>query len=89
MAVLPTPGSPIRTGIVLGPAGQYLDGAADFLVAPDHRIQLAFAGDGGEVAGVLLQGVVAVLGIGALGLAALAEFVDGLVQGLAVHTGAA
>ena len=37
IAVLPTPGSPISTGIVLGAAGQHLDGAADFLVAPDHR----------------------------------------------------
>ncbi len=27
--------------IVLGAAGQHLDGAADFLVAPDHRIEFA------------------------------------------------
>ena len=31
-------------GIVLGAAGQHLDGAADFLVAADHRIELAGAG---------------------------------------------
>ena len=29
--------------IVLGAAGQHLDGAADFLVAADHRIELAVA----------------------------------------------
>ena len=30
-------------GIVLGAAGQHLDGAADLLVAADHRVELAFA----------------------------------------------
>ena len=30
-------------GIVLGAAGQHLDGAADFLVAPDHGVELAVA----------------------------------------------
>src|SRR3546814_2524015 len=38
-------------GVVLGPTGEDLDGAADFLVAADHRIELALARDGGEVAG--------------------------------------
>jgi hypothetical protein len=40
--------------VVLG-AGQDLDGAADFLVAADHRIELALARRLGQVAGVLLQ----------------------------------
>ena len=29
--------------IVLGPAGEHLDRAADFLVAADHRVELAVA----------------------------------------------
>src|ERR1700733_13432176 len=33
--------------IVLGAAGQDLDGAADFLVAADHRVELALTGGGG------------------------------------------
>ena len=58
IAVLPTPGSPISTGIVLGAARQHLDGAADFLVAADHRIELAVARGLGQVAGVFLQRVI-------------------------------
>ena len=52
-------------GVVLGAAGQHLDGAADLLVAADHRVELAVARRLGEVAGVLLERVVAVLGAGA------------------------
>jgi hypothetical protein len=76
MAVLPTPGSPIRTGIVLGAAGQHLNGAADLVVAADHRVELAFACIGGQVAGIFLQRVITLLGIGAVGGAALADVVD-------------
>jgi hypothetical protein len=59
--------------IVLGAAGQNLDGAADFLVAADHRIKLAVAGKFGEVAGIFLQRVIGILGRGAVGGAALAQ----------------
>ena len=43
MAVLPTPGSPISTGLFLVRRAQHLDGAADLLVAADHRVELAVA----------------------------------------------
>ncbi len=49
-------------GIVLGAARQDLDGAADLLVAADHRVELAVAGGLGQVAGVALEGVIAFLG---------------------------
>ena len=58
IAVLPTPGSPISTGLFLVPARQHLDGAADLLVAADHRIELAVARSLGEVAGIFLERVV-------------------------------
>ena len=48
--------------IVLGAAGEHLDGAPDFLVAADHRIDLAVARRLGEVAGIFLERVVGVLG---------------------------
>ena len=48
--------------IVLGAARQHLDGAADFFVAADDGIELAAARRFGEVAGVFLQRVVALLG---------------------------
>ena len=48
--------------IVLGAARQHLDGAADFVVAADHRIELAGARIGGQVARIFLQRVIALLG---------------------------
>ena len=62
-AVLPTPGSPMMHGVVLGPAAQHLDDAADLGVAADHRVQLAGAGDRGEVGAVLLQRLEGVFGV--------------------------
>ena len=67
-------------GIVLGAAGQHLDGAADFLVAADHRIELAVARGLGQVAGIFLQRVIGVLGRGAVGGAALAQRFDRRVE---------
>ena len=49
--------------VVLGAAGQHLDDPADLLVAADDRVELALAGGLGEVAAVLLEGLVAVLGV--------------------------
>ena len=66
--------------IVLGAAGQHLDGAADFLVAADHRIELAVAGGLGEIARIFLQRVIGVLGRLRVGGAALAQRLDGGVQ---------
>jgi len=48
--------------IVLGSAREHLDHATNLLVAPDHRIELAFARRIGEIAGVALQRLVLVLG---------------------------
>ena len=44
MAVLPTPGSPISTGLFLVRRRQHLDDAADLLVAADDRVELALRG---------------------------------------------
>ena len=68
--------------IVLGAARQHLDGAADFLVAADHRIELAGAGGVGEVARIFLQRVIGVFGARRIGGAALAQILDRQVQGL-------
>ena len=46
--------------VVLGPAREHLDHAADLLVAADHRVELALAGQRGQVAAVLLQRLVLV-----------------------------
>ncbi len=60
--------------VVLRAPRQHLDGAADFFLAPDHRVELAFAGKRGDVAGVFLQCIEVGLGVGAVDLAALADF---------------
>ena len=41
--------------VVLGAPGQHLHDPLDLLAAPDHRIQLALAGAGGEVAAELVE----------------------------------
>ena len=51
--------------VVLGPARQDLDDAADLVVAADDRVELAGAGLGRQVAAVLLE-----RGVGALGVLA-------------------
>ena len=63
IAVLPTPGSPIRTGLFLVRRREDLDDPADLGVAADDRVHLALAGQLDQVAAVLLQGLVLVLGV--------------------------
>ena len=63
-AVLPTPGSPISTGLFLVRRRQHLDDAADLGVAADDRVELALAGGCGEVDAVLLQRLEGALGVG-------------------------
>uniref|UniRef100_A0A0N4ZZD3 NDK domain-containing protein n=1 Tax=Parastrongyloides trichosuri TaxID=131310 RepID=A0A0N4ZZD3_PARTI len=66
--------------VVLGAAGQHLDGAADLLVAADDGVDLAVARRLGQVAGIAFQGVEAVLGARAVGGLALADFGHGFVE---------
>ena len=63
MAVLPTPGSPMRTGLFLVRRDRTWMTAADLLVAADDRVELALAGVLGQVAAVLLERLVLVLGV--------------------------
>jgi hypothetical protein len=69
-------------GIVLRAPAQHLHRAADFLVAADDRVDLALARRLGQVARVFLERVIALLGGGAVGGAALAHVVDRRVQPL-------
>ncbi len=72
-------------GVVLGAAAQHLDGAADLFVAADHRVELAVARGLREVARILLQRVVAVLGRRRIGGAALAQLLHRLLERLRLH----
>ena len=49
--------------IILRAARQHLDDPANFVVAPDHRIELALAREIGEVAAVLFQRLIFFFGI--------------------------
>ncbi|KAG0946421.1 hypothetical protein G6F31_014327 [Rhizopus arrhizus] len=75
--------------VVLGPALQHLDGAADFLVTADHRIQLAALGARGQVDGVLFQRLPLLFGILRLNVLAATQLVDGSLQARLVGTGGA
>jgi hypothetical protein len=85
---LADPGLADQHRIVLGPAAQHLDGAPDLLVAPDHRVQLAFARRLGQVASVFLQRVVTLLGRSTIGRAPLPQIVDRGIQRLRLDPGA-
>ena len=63
IAVLPTPGSPISTGLFLVRRREDLDDAADLGVAADDRVHLALAGQLDQVAAVPLERLVLVLGV--------------------------
>ncbi len=52
-----------QDGVVLGAPRQHLHHAADLLVPPDHRVDLALAGQFGEVAGVSLERLILLLGL--------------------------
>jgi len=75
--------------IVLGAPRQHLDRPADFLVAPDHGVELALPRHLGDVARVLLQRVEGLLRILAVDRAALPQVGDGLFQPLRVGPGIA
>ena len=70
--------------VVLGPAREDLDHAADLLVAADHRVELAGLRLGGQVAAEFLQRLDAVLGVGRGDLVRAAHLGDRLLQRVAV-----
>ena len=73
--------------VVLGAALQHLDGAADFIVTADHRIQLAALGPLGEILGVLLQRFHLVFRVGVGDRFTAADFLDFLRQHLLLDAG--
>ncbi len=64
--------------VVLGPAAEHLDDPADLIVAPDHRVEFAPAGQIGEVAAEAFQSLVLLLGVGVLGPLRAADVLEHL-----------
>ena len=73
-------------GIVFGAALQHLNGAADFIVAANHRVEFAEAGALGQVHAVFFQGFALAFGVGAVDVLATAHGVNGRFQRLAGQT---
>ena len=73
--------------VVLRAPGEDLDDAADLLVAADDRIDLAPAGEIGEVARVALQRLVLVFGVGIRDAVGAADFLQRLQQGVLLDAG--
>ncbi len=82
MAVLPTPGSPISTGLFLVRRDSTWMVRRISSSRPITGSSLPVRASFGEVAGIFLERVIGVLGRGAVGGAALAQIGDGLVQAL-------
>ncbi len=74
--------------VVLGAPAKDLDHAQDFGIAPDDRVQLAFARQLGQVAREALQGAVARLGLRVGDTLPAADLLDGFVDPLAGDAGA-
>ncbi len=71
--------------VVLGAALQHLDGAADFVVTPDHWVQTSLLGTLGHVDGVLVESLARFLGVGVVDRFATAQVGDGVLQRLLAH----
>ncbi len=68
--------------VVLGATGEHLHDAANFVVPPDNRVKLAFAGALGQVGGVLFQRLIGGLGVSAGHARAAADLDERLPQRL-------
>ena len=68
--------------VVLGATGEHLHDATNLVVAPDDRVELALPGTLGQVGGVLLQRLIAALGVGAGDPGAAADLDERLAQRL-------
>ena len=75
--------------IVLGPTGQDLNDAADLVVAPDDRVELALPRGLRQVASVALQGLVRGFGVAAGDPLAPAHLLQGAEHALAAEPGVA
>ena len=85
IAVLPTPGSPIRTGLFfVRRDSTCMTRRISSSSPPDDRVELVLARDRGQVAAVLLEGLVGILGLAGHPMAA-PDLAQRLEQLLAAH----
>ena len=66
--------------VVLGAPLQDLDGATNFVVAPDNRVQLSLLGALRHVDRKFLERLARILGVRVIDVGAAAQLVDGLLQ---------
>ena len=69
-------------GVVLGAAREDFNGTADFLIATDDRVQLALAGEGGQIAAVFFERLVSVFRVFTSDRLAAADVAEALQDGI-------
>ena len=74
-------------GVVLGAAGEDLDNTPDLLIAADHRVEFALAGQFGKIAAEFFQGLVFVFRIGIGDALVAPDIHEHFQDGLAIDTG--
>ena len=80
------PGFADEDRVVLGPPGKHLDHSADLVVSTDHGVELAPAGELGEVATEPFQSLVLLLGVGILSPLGATYILEDLEDGVAADT---
>jgi hypothetical protein len=85
IAVLPTPGSPIKTGLFLVRRCKTWIARANLVVAANHRVQLAHAGPLRQVNAVLFQGFALPFRFSAAHVLTAPHGIDGRLQALSAH----
>ena len=71
-----------QNGVVLGSAGKHLHDAANLRVTADNRVELACAGNSGQVGTVLFESLEGALGVGGVHGAVSSDVGDGLCDEL-------
>ncbi len=69
-----------KNRIVLGATLQYLDGATNFIITTNHRIELALFGTLGKVNGIFLQRLALLFGIGIINVLTAADILNSLFK---------
>jgi hypothetical protein len=80
MAVLPTPASPMSTGLFLVRRERIWITRRISCIASDDRVQFAFARQLGQVAGVFFQGAIARLGLRVGDALTAAQLLNGIID---------
>ena len=75
---------PNQDGVILGAAAENLHRAADFLIAPDDRVNLPVPRGLRQIPRIFLESLIAIFSRGGISRATLTDVIDRSVQGLSI-----